>query len=46
MYAFIGIKGVKVLGISLGDLGKKWSWPPVKETIPIIKETRFFEKEI
>ena len=46
LYAFIGIKGVKILGISLGDMGKKWSWPPVKETIPIIKETRFFEKEI
>ena len=46
LYAFIGIKGVKILGISLGDIGKKWSWPPVDEKIPIIKETRFFEKDI
>ena len=45
LYTFIGVKNVKFLGKNLGDVGKTWEWPPIRESIPLIKETIFFEKE-
>lgn len=42
----LGLKGVKVLGINIGKLGKEWEWVLLKNKTPIIKETSLFEYKI
>ena len=39
---FLGLKGVKVLGISIGEIGKEWEWNLFKKNMPIIPETKLF----
>ena len=40
----IGLKDVRILGFSLGDLGKTWTFDLVDPTIAdIIPETKFCE---
>ena len=43
---FLGLKGVKVLGINIGKLGKEWEWVLLKNKTPIIRETPLFEYKI
>ena len=43
---FLGLKGVKVLGISIGEIGKEWEWNLFKKNMPIIPETKLFEYKI
>lgn len=43
----LGLKDVKVLGISLEKFGRSWSWPLLKDdNKTIIPETIFFERKI
>ena len=43
---FLGLKGVKVLGISIGEIGKEWEWNLFKKNMPIIPERKLFEYKI
>jgi hypothetical protein len=43
---FLGLKGVKVLGISIGEIGYPWNWNLFKKNRPIIPETKLFECKI
>ena len=43
---FLGLKGVKVLRISIGEIGKEWEWNLFKKNMPIIPETKLFEYKI
>ena len=43
---FLGLKGVKVLGISIPTLGYPWEWDLFENDTPIIKETTLFEYKI
>ncbi|MDY5763271.1 MAG: hypothetical protein SPK10_00600 [Treponema sp.] len=43
---FLGLKGVKVLRISIGEIGKEWEWNLFKKNMPIIPETKLFECKI
>ena len=43
---FLGLKGVKVLGISIGEIGYPWEWDLFENDTPIIKETTLFEYKI
>ena len=43
---FLGLKGVKVLGISISEIGKEWEWNLFKKNMPIIPETKLFEYKI
>ena len=43
---FLGLKGVKVLGISIPSLGYPWEWDLFENNTPIIKETTLFEYKI
>ena len=43
---FLGLKGVKVLGISIGEIGKEWEWNLFKKNMPIIPETKLFDYKI
>ena len=43
---FLGLKGVKVLGISICEIGKEWEWNLFKKNMPIIPETKLFECKI
>ena len=43
---FLGLKGVKVLGISIPSLGYPWEWDLFENDTPIIKETTLFEYKI
>ena len=43
---FLGLKGVKVLGISIGEIGYPWKWDLFENNTPIIKETTLFEYKI
>lgn len=43
---FLGLKGVKVLGISIPSLGYSWEWDLFENNTPIIKETTLFEYKI
>ena len=42
----LGLKGVKVLGINIGKLGKEWEWVLFENKTPIIPETKLFECKI
>ena len=43
---FLGLKGIKVLGINIGDIGKKWEWQLLNYDKTIIPETALFEYKI
>ena len=43
---FLGLKGVKVLGISIGEIGYPWNWDLFKKNTPIIPKTKLFEYKI
>ena len=43
---FLGLKGVKVLGISIGKIGYPWNWDLFKKNTPIIPKTKLFEYKI
>ena len=43
---FLGLKGVKVLGISIPTLGYPWEWDLFENNTPIIPETKLFECKI
>ena len=43
---FLGLKGVKVLGISISEIGKEWEWNLFKKNMPIIPETKLFDYKI
>ena len=43
---FLGLKGVKVLGISISEIGKEWEWNLFKKNMPIIPERKLFEYKI
>jgi hypothetical protein len=43
---FLGLKGIKVLGINIGDIGKKWEWQLLNYDKTIIPETTLFEYKI
>ena len=43
---FLGLKGVKVLGISIPTLGYPWEWDLFENDTPIIKEKTLFEYKI
>ena len=43
---FLGLKGVKVLGISIGEIGKEWEWNLFKKNMSIIPERKLFEYKI
>jgi hypothetical protein len=40
------LKGIKVLGINIGDIGKKWKWQLLNYDKTIIPETTLFEYKI
>ncbi len=42
----LGLKGLKVLGIDIGDFGFKKSWPLVEHEKEIIPETPFFQYKV
>ena len=43
---FLGLKGVKVLGISICEIGKEWEWVLFENKTPIIPETKLFEYKV
>jgi hypothetical protein len=43
---FLGLKGVKVLGISIGEIGYPWNWNLFKKNRSIIPETKLFEYKV
>ena len=43
---FLGLKGEKVLGISICEIGKEWEWNLFKKNMPIIPERKLFEYKI
>ena len=43
---FLGLKGVKVLGISIGEIGKEWEWVLFENKTTIIPETKLFENKV
>lgn len=43
---YLGLKGVKILGISIGNLGYGWNWDLFKDNRAIIPETVFFEYKL
>lgn len=43
---FLGLKNLKVLGISIGDIGKNWDWDLAEYRCTIIPKTKFYDKEL